>query len=61
MCNGQPLWQRASETSVSLRRKGLNLPLSDILIAALAAKNNLLIFTLDKHFEQISGVRMYKI
>ncbi len=55
------LWQKAGEISASLRKNGLNLPLSDILIAAIAIKNNLKIFTLDKHFEQIPEVKIYKV
>ena len=54
------LWQKAGELSAFLKKEGKNLPLSDIFIAALAIGHNLQIFTLDKHFEQIPGVRMYK-
>jgi predicted nucleic acid-binding protein len=56
----QPLWQKASEISASLRKNGLNLPLSDILIAAVAIRNNFSVFTLDKHFEQIPGLKIYR-
>jgi predicted nucleic acid-binding protein len=55
------LWQKAGELSSSVKRKGLNLPLSDILVAALAIEYNLKIFTLDKHFEKIPEVRIYRI
>ncbi|OGP30622.1 MAG: hypothetical protein A2067_03380, partial [Deltaproteobacteria bacterium GWB2_42_7] len=54
------LWQKAEEPSASVKKKGLNLPLSDIFIAALAIEHNLQIFTLDKHFEQIPTVKIYK-
>ena len=54
------LWLKASEISISLRKNGLNLPLSDILIAAVAVKNNFSVFTLDKHFEQIPGLKIYR-
>lgn len=57
----QPLWEKAAEISASLKKKGLNLPQSDIFIAVLAIENNLSVFTLDKHFEQIPGVRIYKV
>jgi len=40
------LWQKAGELSASVKKKGLNLPLSDIFIAALAIEHNLQIFTL---------------
>jgi len=55
------LWQKAGEISASIKKKGLNLPLSDIFIAAIAIEYELHIFTLDKHFEQIPGVKIYKI
>jgi len=44
----------------SLREKGLALPHSDIFIAAIAIEYNLSIFTLDEHFAQIPGVKLYK-
>lgn len=54
------LWQKAAGLSQTLKKKGLTLPLSDIFIASIAIANNLSIFTLDKHFEQIPGVQIYK-
>jgi predicted nucleic acid-binding protein len=54
------LWQKAGTLSASLKKKGLNLPLSDIFIATIAIEHNLQIFTLDKHFEQIPGVKIYR-
>ena len=54
------LWQKAGALSASVKKKGLNLPLSDIFIAALAIEHNLKIFTLDKHFEQLPTVKIYK-
>lgn len=56
----QPLWQKAGELSATLKKKGVNLPLSDIFIATICLEHKLSIFTLDKHFEQIPGVRIYK-
>jgi len=57
----QFLWKKAGELSGSLKRKGLNLPLSDIIVAGIAIEHNLKIFTLDKHFGQIPGVKPYKM
>lgn len=54
------LWMNAGKLSRSLRRKGITLPLSDISIAALAIEQNLSVFTLDGHFEQIPGVKLHK-
>jgi predicted nucleic acid-binding protein len=55
------LWQKSAEISASLKTGGLTLPLSDIFIASVAIEYNLSVFTLDKHFEQIAGVKIYKI
>jgi len=57
----KPLWQKAGDISSALRKKGMNIPLSDILIAVIAIEHNLLISTLDGHFEQIPGVKLYKL
>jgi len=54
------LWIKAGKVALSLRRKGINLPLTDVAIAALAIEHDIRIFTLDKYFEQIPGVRVYK-
>jgi predicted nucleic acid-binding protein len=54
------LWQKSAAISASLKKKGLTLPLSDIFIASIAIEHNLSVFTLDKHFEQIPGVKIYK-
>jgi predicted nucleic acid-binding protein len=53
------LWQKASWLSVDLRKKGLNLPNSDLFIAAIALEQNQYVFTLDKHFTQIPGLKLY--
>jgi predicted nucleic acid-binding protein len=55
------LWQKSAAISLSLKEKGITLPLSDIFIASIAIENNISIFTLDKHFEQIPEVKIYKI
>lgn len=55
------LWIKTGKLALSLRQKGINLPLTDVAIAILAIEHNLQIFTLDKHFEQIPNVKIYKI
>lgn len=56
----QHLWRKSAVLSASLRRRGLTTPLSDIFVAAIALEYNLSIFTLDRHFMQIPGVKIYK-
>jgi hypothetical protein len=53
-------WRRTGELSASLRSAGITLPLSDVLIAALALEHNCQVFTLDPHFEQIPGLSLYR-
>lgn len=55
----QQLWRNSAELSAGLKKNGLTLPLSDIFIAAIAIERNLSIFTLDSHFGQIPGVRLW--
>jgi len=54
------LWIKAGRLSSSLRKKGINLPLTDVAIATLALEHNLHILTIDKHFEQIPGIHLFK-
>jgi tRNA(fMet)-specific endonuclease VapC len=55
------MWQNAAELSIVLKKGGVTLPLSDIFIAAIAIENDLFVFTLDKHFEQIPNLKLYRI
>jgi hypothetical protein len=47
-------WLAAGQTGSELRKKGITVPLPDLLIHTLAADNNCAIFTLDNHFSQIN-------
>ncbi len=53
------IWKVAGQLACSLRRQGVTIPLTDVVLGALALEHRLLIFSLDKHFEQIPGVRLY--
>ncbi|MFQ5881585.1 MAG: PIN domain-containing protein [Candidatus Methylomirabilales bacterium] len=53
-------WRRTGELASSLRRKGITLPLSDLIIAAVALEHECQVFTLDTHFRQIPGVKVYR-
>lgn len=54
------LWIKAGKAALSLQKNGINLPLSDVVTAVLATEHNLSVFTLDNHFEQIPGVKLFK-
>ncbi|MFN3477007.1 MAG: PIN domain-containing protein [Candidatus Methylomirabilales bacterium] len=52
-------WKRTGELSFSLRRKGITLPLSDLIIAAIALEHGCQVFALDPHFKKIPGLKLY--
>ncbi len=54
-------WQQAGELSASLRRKGITLPLSDLVIGAIAIREGVDIFTADPHFKKIPGLKIHQI
>lgn len=54
-------WKRSGELSASLRRKGITLPLSDLIIAALAFEHHCQVYALDPHFEQIPGLALHPV
>ena len=47
-------WIVTGNTLHKLQRKGLSVPLTDVLIATVAIKNSLAVLTLDKHFHHLS-------
>jgi predicted nucleic acid-binding protein len=53
-------WTEAGSLSAELRRKGLTIPLTDLIIAALAMEHDAEVFTTDPHFEKIPGLKLYR-
>ncbi len=51
------LWTKAGNISAGLRVKGMTLPMSDLLIGAIALEHNIEVLTLDTHFASIPGVK----
>jgi predicted nucleic acid-binding protein len=54
----EEIWAQAGILSNQLRKKGVVIPLSDILLAVLARENDCYIFTRDNHFKQIPGLNL---
>ena len=54
------VWIEAGEASFNLRKQGISVPLTDILIATLAKENDFEVYTLDPHFKRIPGVKFYQ-
>jgi predicted nucleic acid-binding protein len=53
-------WTKAGNLAAELRSRGLTLPLSDLVLAAIAIENGYLILSADRHFTRIPGVKLYK-
>jgi predicted nucleic acid-binding protein len=50
------LWTDAEQTAWELDRRGVVLPLTDVVIACCAKRIGAVVLTLDKHFQDIPGV-----
>jgi hypothetical protein len=53
----ESLWLKAGRMAAILRGKGINIPLSDTLIAIIAKEKDLTILTTDRHFGQMPEIR----
>lgn len=51
-------WHLAGEISYRLRRKGITVPITNCLIAALALNNDAAVYTFDHHFKQIPDLKL---
>jgi predicted nucleic acid-binding protein len=52
-------WMHTGDLSAQLLRKGITLPLSDLLIAALAIDHGCRVYSLDTHFTRIPCLSLY--
>lgn len=50
-----PVWELAGKTSYKLRKRGIDVPLTDILISATAVHYQCRLWHADKHFDLIAG------
>ncbi len=56
----QEAWRRAGRLAGELDRKGTPIPMTDVFLASITLELNHELFTRDKHFERIPGLRLYK-
>ena len=56
----QNTWIKAGRISFTLRKSGITIPTTDLVIASVALEYDCLIFTLDPHFEKIPDIELYK-
>ena len=47
-------WTTTGNSLQTLRKKGLSVPLTDVLIASVAQRHKMTVLTLDKHFQHLS-------
>lgn len=55
----QPIWIRAGETSSALLRRGITLPIPDLIVAAAALERQFQVYSIDRHFQRIPGLMLY--
>lgn len=53
------IWKAAGHLAWALRRQGVTVPLADVALGTLALEHDLLMFSLDQHFEHIPELRLY--
>jgi hypothetical protein len=52
-------WEAAGDLGAGLRRQGVTLPLTDLLIARVCLRAGIELYTHDGHFRAIDGLRLY--
>lgn len=53
-------WIETGELAFTLRRQGITIPTTDLIIATLALRDNCAILTLDHHFQKIPGIKLFQ-
>lgn len=51
-------WVTTGEMLHNLKKKGISVPLTDVLISAIAIRYNASVLTLDKHFKNIGKIKL---
>ncbi len=54
-------WERAGDLGASLRRSGVTLPMTDLLVAQVCLRHGFELFSLDAHFQRIEGLRLRRV
>lgn len=53
-------WRSSADLARALRSEGRTIPLSDLLLAAMAIEHNLSVYSTDSHFNHIPGLELYR-
>lgn len=54
-------WLRAGALSSQLRAQGQVIPLTDLVIAAVALEQGHQVYSLDDHFQRVPGLKLYEV
>jgi len=55
----ETIWEAAGDLDATLRNKGITIPPMDVLIAQVCLHHKVVLFTLDKHFHQVPGLKIF--
>jgi len=55
-----PAWTRAGDWAAALRARGRTVPVSDLVVAALAAEHGCPVLTNDRHFQFVPGLTLHQ-
>lgn len=53
-------WIETGRLAFTLRRQGITIPTTDLIIATLARRENCALLTLDHHFKKIPGIQLFQ-
>lgn len=53
-------WELAGDLDASLRKRGITIPPIDSLIARVCLRHDVPLFTLDRHFNSVSDISLFK-
>ena len=56
----ETVWDKAGDLDASLRKKGITIPPTDIIIAQVCLHHKIFLFTLDEHFRSVSGLKLFE-
>ncbi len=54
-------WIKTGEALYNLKKKGITVPLTDVLISVIAIRHDASILTLDKHFKSIDMIKLIEL
>ena len=57
----ETVWDAAGDLDASLRKKGITIPPMDVIIAQVCLHHKVSLFTLDKHFHSIPGLKLFDL